>query len=422
MELMPGYKPSDVGVIPGEWDAKLLGDIGDSLIGLTYRPSEVRKYGTLVLRSSNVQNGTLCFDDNVFVEADIPERIMVRPGDILVCVRNGSRDLIGKSALIDERAIGMTFGAFMGVFRSDHGQLLHHVFQSGIFKKQINEHLGATINQITNKSLNSFKVPLPPTNEERTKIAKALSDVDALLATLDQVIVKKRDLKQAAMQQLLTGKTRLPGFSGDWQKKTLGELGSTYGGLTGKTKSDFGAGAGKYITFMNVMTNVVIDCASFEQVKVSATETQNRVLVGDLLFNGSSETPEEVAFCSLMAEDVPDLYLNSFCFGFRLFDDQNVDGLFLTYYIRANPGREIMKSLAQGSTRYNLSKTALREASVLLPLKDEQVAIAEVLSGMDAELIALEARRYKTRDIKQAMMQELLTGKTRLIAKEERHV
>ncbi len=415
MQLMPGYKRSDVGVIPDDWDAKPLGEIGDSLIGLTYRPSEVRKYGTLVLRSSNVQNGTLCFDDNVFVETDIPERIMVRPGDILVCVRNGSRDLIGKSALIDERAIGMTFGAFMGVFRSDYGQLLHHVFQSGIFKKQITEHLGATINQITNKSLNSFRVPLPPTNEERTRIASALSDVDTLLATLDQVIVKKRDLKQAAMQQLLTGKTRLPGFYGEWQEKTLGELGATYGGLTGKTKSDFGVGAGKYITFMNVMTNAVIDCAAFEQVTVSASETQNRVLRGDLLFNGSSETPEEVAFCSLMAEEVPDLYLNSFCFGFRLFDDQQVDGLFLTYYIRANPGREMMKSLAQGSTRYNLSKTALRDASILLPLKDEQVAIAEVLSGMDAELIALEARRNKTRNIKQAMMQALLTGKTRLV-------
>lgn len=412
---MPGYKRSDVGVIPDDWDAKPLGEIGDSLIGLTYRPSEVRKYGTLVLRSSNVQNGTLCFDDNVFVETDIPERIMVRPGDILVCVRNGSRDLIGKSALIEERAIGMTFGAFMGVFRSDYGQLLHHVFQSGIFKKQITEHLGATINQITNKSLNSFRVPLPPTNEERTRIASALSDVDTLLATLDQAIAKKRDLKQAAMQQLLTGKTRLPGFCGEWQEKTLGELGATYGGLTGKTKSDFGVGAAKYITFMNVMTNAVIDCAAFEQVTVSASETQNRVLRGDLLFNGSSETPEEVAFCSLMAEEVPDLYLNSFCFGFRLFDDQQVDGLFLTYYIRANPGREMMKSLAQGSTRYNLSKTALREASILLPLKDEQVAIAEVLSGMDAELIALEARRDKTRNIKQAMMQELLTGKTRLL-------
>lgn len=415
MGLRSGYKHSDVGVIPEHWDTKPLGEIGDSLIGLTYRPSEVRKYGTLVLRSSNVQNGTLCFDDNVFVETDIPERIMVRPGDILVCVRNGSRDLIGKSALIDERAVGMTFGAFMGVFRSEDGRFLSHVFQSGIFKKQINEHLGATINQITNKSLNSFKVPLPPTRDERTKIANALSDADALLAILDRIITKKRSLKQAALQQLLTSKTRLPGFRGEWQKKTLGELGTTYGGLTGKTKSDFGFGNAKYITFMNVITNAVLDCTTFEQVNVSASEAQNKVLQGDIIFNSSSETPEEVALCSLMVEQVPNLYLNSFCFGFRLFEDQQVNGLFLTHFIRANPGREMMRLLAQGSTRYNISKSALRKASVLLPLEDEQVAIAEVLSLMDAELDALEARRDKTRNIKLAMMQELLSGRTRLI-------
>ena len=167
--MKPGYKQSDIGIIPEDWAAKSLSEIGDSLIGLTYQPSKVRKYGTLVLRSSNVQNGLLCFDNNVFVETKIPERIKVRPGDILICTRNGSRNLIGKSAIIDKRAIGMTFGAFMGVFRSEHGQFLRHVFQSGIFKKQINEHLGATINQITNKSLKSFKVPLPQKNQERTK-------------------------------------------------------------------------------------------------------------------------------------------------------------------------------------------------------------------------------------------------------------
>jgi len=245
-----------------------------------------------------------------------------------------------------------------------------------------------------------------------------LSDVDALLNGLARLIAKKRDLKEAAMQQLLTGQTRLPGFHGAWKVKRLGEIGSTYGGLTGKSKADFGAGGGRYVTFLNVITNVVIDCRLFEQVRVSPSESQNRVIKGDLLFNGSSETPEEVAMCSFMAEDVPDLYLNSFCFGFRLQNEQGTDGLFLAYYIRAAPGRELMKSLAQGSTRYNLSKGALLEAVARLPHKDEQTAIASVLSDMDAELAALEARRDKTYALKQAMMQELLTGKTRLVPME----
>ena len=275
--------------------------------------------------------------------------------------------------------------------------------------------------QLTAPQVGKYSAAAPPTIEEQHAIAAALSDVDALLGGLDRLIAKKRDLKQAAMQQLLTGQTRLPGFSGAWEVKRLGEIGSTYGGLTGKAKADFGIGTGRYVTFMNVMTNVVIDCGSFEQVRVSPSESQNRVNEGDLLFNGSSETPEEVAMCSFMASDVPNLFLNSFCFGFRRRDEQQADGLFLAYYLRANPGRELMKSLAQGSTRYNLSKGALLEASIRLPRKDEQTAIAAVLSDMDAELAALEARRAKTRDLKQAMMQELLTGKTRLVKPEAAH-
>ena len=109
------------------------------------------------------------------------------------------------------------------------------------------------------------------------------------------------------------------------------------------------------------------------------------------------------------------MFLNSFCFGFRFRGDADADGLFLAYYLRSEAGREIVKSLAQGSTRYNLSKTALLRAPFRLPPFPEQSAIAAVLSDMDAELSALKARRDKTRDIKQAMMQELLTGRIRLV-------
>lgn len=236
-----------------------------------------------------------------------------------------------------------------------------------------------------------------------------------MLAKLERLIAKKRDLKQAAMQQLLTSQIRLPGFHGEWEMKRLGTLGSAYGGLTSKTKSDFGDGSGQYITFLNVITNVVIDLNAFERVRVFPTECQNRVIRGDLLFNGSSETPDEVAMCSLMDDDIPDLFLNSFCFGFRLRDGTQADGLFLAYYMRSREGRELMKSLAQGSTRYNLSKGALLDASICLPAVPEQSAIAAVLSDMDAELTALHAQRDKTHALKQAMMQELLTGKTRLV-------
>ena len=400
MELMPGYKRSDVGVIPDDWDAKPLGEIGDSLIGLTYRPSEVRKYGTLVLRSSNVQNGALCFDDNVFVDTDIPDRIMVRPGDILVCVRNGSRDLIGKSALIDERAVGMTFGAFMAVFRSEHGKLLHHVFQSGIFKKQINEHLGATINQITNKSLNSFKVPLPPTDEERTEIANALSDVDALLATLDQVIAKKRDLKQATMQQLLTGETRLPGFGGDWDVVEFGDIAN--------------------------IRNEKILCSSTPEgtpcVELEFIGQANGRLLGYIEATGASSKYSfkegDVLFGRLRA------YL-------RKHWRATFDGVCSTEIWPLIPRNERLYKgylhllvqmnsfvdaacVSYGTHMPRSDWAVLGKFEVQLPSVPEQVAISASLSDMDAELEALENRLEKTRQLKQAMMQELLTGKTRL--------
>lgn len=409
MELMPGYKHSDVGVIPDDWDATQLGGLVRITSGAS--PSLFRFTGNGIPYFKVEQ---LSNSGKYLSGTDTPylfERGPSVPARSVVFAKRGAAIALNKVRILNQESFMDTnLMALTPQDGLDWEYLFYALGYIGLWRFADT----TSVPQINNKHVKPLPFPLPTVDEQRA-IAKALSDADELLATLDQVIAKKRDLKQAAMQQLLTGKVRLPGFCGEWQRKTLGELGETYGGLTGKTKSDFGVGTAKYITFMNVMTNTVIDCSAFDQVTVSASETQNRVLRGDLLFNGSSETPDEVAFCSLLAEEVPNLYLNSFCFGFRLFDAQQVSGLFLTYYIRANPGREMMKSLAQGSTRYNLSKTALREASVLLPLKDEQVAIADVLSEMDAELLSLETHRDKTRNIKQAMMQELLTGKTRLV-------
>lgn len=145
------YKHTDVGNIPEDWDCVSMGEIGQSLIGLTYSPSNVKDYGTLVLRSSNIQKNQLAFESNVFVDMDLPSRVMVEPGDILICVRNGSRQLIGKCALIDARAKGAAFGAFMSVYRTKYSKFIFYQFQSNSIQKQIEEVMGATINQITNK-------------------------------------------------------------------------------------------------------------------------------------------------------------------------------------------------------------------------------------------------------------------------------
>jgi type I restriction enzyme S subunit len=192
----------------GEWEKTTLGQIGECIIGLTYKPENVVEHGLLVLRSSNVQNGQLAYEDNVYVNLEIPEHLVTRPGDILICVRNGSRALIGKCAMIDEAAAGVTFGAFMSVYRTKHSRFIFHTFQAYDIQRQIHENIGATINQITNKDLKAFRVKLP-SEDEQTAIAEVLSDMDAELAVLEQRRDKTRALKQGMMQELLTGRIRL---------------------------------------------------------------------------------------------------------------------------------------------------------------------------------------------------------------------
>ncbi|OTA16929.1 type I restriction-modification enzyme subunit S [Xenorhabdus vietnamensis] len=204
-----GYKKSELGEIPEDWSCINLGELGNCIIGLTYKPEDTSDYGTLVLRSSNIQNNHLAYDDNVFVSIEPPERTIVKEGDILVCVRNGSRQLIGKCALIDKNAQGSAFGAFMSVFRTDIYGFIFHQFQSNVIQKQIAEIMGATINQITNKDMLGFKIPLPESKEEQTAISAILSDMDKDIQTLQQRLDKTRQLKQGMMQELLTGKTRL---------------------------------------------------------------------------------------------------------------------------------------------------------------------------------------------------------------------
>ncbi len=199
----------------------------------------------------------------------------------------------------------------------------------------------------------------------------------------------------------------------DWSVKQIGRIGYTYSGLTGKEKNDFGKGKSRYITFLNVLNNPVLRTDIFEKVSVSEGEHQNLALKGDLFFNTSSETPEEVGICALLNEDVPSLYLNSFCFGYRLTDPE-VDGLFLSYYFRSKAGRDIMTMLAQGATRYNLSKESFNKTLIAFPPFDEQKKIAKAISGVDDMIGALDEAIAKKQQIKEGLMQQLLTGKTRL--------
>jgi type I restriction enzyme S subunit len=427
MDVKRGYKQTEVGMIPEDWAVRTLGEIGESLIGLTYRPADVRSDGILVLRSSNIHEGTLCFDDTVFVNTEIPDKIMAKMGDILICVRNGSRDLIGKCAQIDERARGMTFGAFMSVFRTPFYSFVYHQFQSLLIKRQIHEHLGATINQITNKSLNSFRIPLPPTKAEQEALAKALSDADAFIESLEHLVAQKRQIKQGAMRELLTGKKRLLGFKrapadklsdiglipAEWNVSAVKEMGHVE---AGKALNAKGLGPQRpYLRTKNVLDGR-IDLDDVLFMPMTDSEFSHfRLKHGDVLLN-EGQSLELVGRCSLYQGEHPGpCAIQNQLIRFRA--HSGVSAEFAEKLFRYCQNTGVFCGIATQTTSVaHLGVSRFQNLRLAWPADlAEQKAIASVLSDMDSELEEIEAKLAKARQVKQGMMQELLTGRIRLV-------
>lgn len=202
--------PASDNTLPVDWKIVSLGKIGKCITGLTYSPADIvgEDSGLLVLRSSNILGSEIAFHDNVYVSASVPATSLTRPGDILVAIRNGSRNLIGKSAVIDHSAAGMAHGAFMTLYRSDENYYLSHLFQSRMFFRKVHRNLGATINSINTSDLHRFGFPFPP-KEERVAIASVLSTAARETTNLRKNLARLNLEKRALMQQLLTGKRRV---------------------------------------------------------------------------------------------------------------------------------------------------------------------------------------------------------------------
>lgn len=271
---------------------------------------------------------------------------------------------------------------------------------------------GTSVYGVSKTNLSKLKIPLPPLLEQRA-IAQVLSTADAAMHTTEKLIAQKELRKKWLMQQLLSGKKRLKGFGGEWKENQLGDLGDSYNGLTGKTKENFGSGF-PFITYMNVFSNSQIDIAQVDRVVIEENENQNTVKYGDFFFTVSSETPNEVGMASVLLDEVENLYLNSFCFGFRLFDFETLNPKYAQFLLRFSRFREAMCLLAQGSTRFNISKTGVKQILLALPPIKEQTAIAQVLQAADKEISLLKAKAAKLREQKKGLMQQLLTGKKRL--------
>ncbi len=213
----------------GVWAVEKLSNLGKLVNGLTYSPKDVCKEGLLVLRSSNVQNGQILLDDCVFVRPDVKGANLAEPNDILICVRNGSKRLIGKNAIIPKNLPLATHGAFMTIFRANNASFVFQLFQTESYTSQVKADLGATINSINGKNFIKYEFAIPKNPKEQQKIADCLSSLDTLITAETDKLAHLKDHKKGLLQQLFPAdgetqpKYRFPEFKkdGDWEETTL---------------------------------------------------------------------------------------------------------------------------------------------------------------------------------------------------------
>jgi type I restriction enzyme S subunit len=373
----------------------------------------VKSYGILVLRSSNVKNSKIDFEDCVFVNCSVDEDKYVQPNDILICVRNGSSALIGKSCVID-KPYNATFGACMSILRGDKKGYVAHVFASDIVQSQIRNRSSATINQITKRDFEDIVIPIPAEETEQRRIAEALSDTDALLAAMGKLIAKKRAIKQGAMQELLTGKRRLPGFEREWVERTVDYYGTFTSG-NGFPLVYQGEKAGDYpfykvSDFSNAGNeNIMRRANHYISWAIATMLNCNIIPDGSIVFAKIGAA----IFLERKRQNQGDCCIDNNMMAFTANDEG--DSKYIMYLFQTIKFGDLVTATALPSLSGKQVGAILKQFP---PTEAEQTAIAEILSDMDAEIDALTAKLNKLRNIKQGMMSELLTGRIRLTEQE----
>ena len=241
-------------------------------------------------------------------------------------------------------------------------------------------------------------------------------NIDKEIDATKRKLVLLKEHKKGLMQRLFPakGKTtpelRFPEFIGtkEWTPTQLGAIGETFGGLSGKSAEDFGIGK-PFVTYKQVFNSSEIDSSECALVQVSENETQNKLQYGDVLVTMSSETPDEVGYTAVVTnKNIPECYLNSFCFIYRLFDNESIDAKFLIYLFSSDVYRTAVVRIAQGITRFNISKTKFKEIELAIPEnKNEQIKIAETLSAIDKQIEEYDKKIKALEQHKKGLMQQL---------------
>lgn len=420
-----GYKRTEIGIIPEDWEVKNINEISTLKARIGWQgltTSEYLKYGDYILiTGTDFYTGKIKWEKCVYVgkkRYNQDKNIQIKKNDILI-TKDGT---IGKVAFIyNEPPKPATLNSGIFVVRPKNKTyyplFVFYLFNSEFFTIFLKKLMaGSTINHLYQKDFINFLIPLPPVEEQRA-IARVLSDFDRLIELLDKLIEKKKLIKKGAMQQLLTGKKRLPGFTGEWVKKKLGEV--TFletgrrprGGVS--EKGDIPSLGGENIKLEGGLQFDSIKRVSFDFFKNMITGILKK---NDVLINKDGANTGKVA---IYKGEFKQACINEHLFIIRGYSNI-LDNVYLYYFLNQHKVKQEIKKLITSSAQPGLNRKFVNNIFIYFPpTLAEQRAIARVLSDMDAEIEALEKKKQKYEQMKRGAMELLLTGKVRLINKKE---
>lgn len=422
MELTHGYKQTEAGVIPVEWDVKRLGDISTIKDGTHQTPKYV-PFGVPFYSVEHVTSGDFANTKYISEEEHqfLTRTFKIEKGDILM-TRIGS---IGDCKLINWN-VDASFYVSLALLKIHDGysaEFIEHYSKSLTFKNEVELHSlpSAIPKKINLGPISDIRVVVPPLHEQMA-IAKALSDTEALLNALERLISKKKNIKQAAMQQLLTGEKRLPGFSNDWKLQTFGYLFNFSGGFSA-SREQLSSEGYCYLHYGDIHGSSKTSISTRDDfldipklnIPLKRISESSQLKHGDVVFVDASEDDEGTSRHLVIENENNVPFISGLHTIVAKSKTNDLAHTYKHYCFQTQAIRQQFMFYAVGTKVSGISKTNIAKLTLPIPSIPEQIAIAEILSGMDSELSVLEARRDKTRNIKQAMMQELLTGKTRLV-------
>ena len=396
----------------GEWESKKLGEIADKVnSGKTPLGGEAvyTKEGVLFIRSQNVNNDKLELDNSTFIPASVNNQMknsIVKPNDILLNITGAS---LGRSCVAPndfeignvnqhvciirlEKQYNPRF--LQPLFSSKKGQIIFTSLQTGSGREGLNF-----------ESIKGIKLFIPITDEQQ-KISNFLCQINERIQTQNKIIEQLETLIKGLSEKLFSQKVRFKEFTDEWELKSLGEIGETFNGLSGKNKDNFGKGK-PYIQYKQIFDSSRVQLENCGLVEISKSENQNSVRYGDIFFTISSETSNEIGMSSVLLDKVSEVYLNSFCFGYRVLSFQILHPLFSSYLFRSSIFRNKIVKLAQGSTRYNMSKVELMKLTISLPCEKEQTSISQFLFSIDSKIQTEKNTLEKYHSQKEYLLQNL---------------